>query len=148
MAPRPQSLPHSLPVPLPMSDTTFDTIIIGGGTAGALLANRLSASGRQRVLLIEAGRKDDYHWIHIPVGYLYCIGNPRTDWLYNTEPDAGLNGRTLRGVQRPQVARNRRADAEGDGNRRFGCHRRRRLLPGRNATLRAGHPLHRHSRHD
>jgi choline dehydrogenase len=48
------------------------------------------------VLLIEAGRKDDYHWIHIPVGYLYCIGNPRTDWLYNTEPDAGLNGRTLR----------------------------------------------------
>jgi choline dehydrogenase-like flavoprotein len=48
------------------------------------------------VLLIEAGRKDDYHWIHIPVGYLYCIGNPRTDWLYNTEPAAGLNGRTLR----------------------------------------------------
>ena len=79
-----------------MSDTTFDTIIIGGGTAGSLLANRLSADGRHRVLLIEAGRKDDYHWIHIPVGYLYCIGNPRTDWLYNTEPDAGLNGRTLR----------------------------------------------------
>ena len=79
-----------------MSDTTFDTIIIGGGTAGALLSNRLSADGRHRVLLIEAGRKDDYHWIHIPVGYLYCIGNPRTDWLYNTEPDAGLNGRTLR----------------------------------------------------
>jgi choline dehydrogenase len=48
------------------------------------------------VLLIEAGRKDDYHWIHIPVGYLYCIGNPRTDWLYSTEPDAGLNGRVLR----------------------------------------------------
>ncbi len=79
-----------------MSDTTFDTIIIGGGTAGALLCNRLSADGSHRVLLIEAGRKDDYHWIHIPVGYLYCIGNPRTDWLYNTEPDAGLNGRTLR----------------------------------------------------
>ena len=79
-----------------MSDTTFDTIIIGGGTAGALLSNRLSASSRHRVLLIEAGRKDDYHWIHIPVGYLYCIGNPRTDWLYQTEPDAGLNGRTLR----------------------------------------------------
>ena len=79
-----------------MSDTTFDTIIIGGGTAGSLLANRLSADGRHRVLLIEAGRKDDYHWIHIPVGYLYCIGNPRTDWLYHTEPDAGLNGRTLR----------------------------------------------------
>ena len=79
-----------------MSETTFDYIIIGGGTAGALLCNRLSASGRHRVLLVEAGRKDDYHWIHIPVGYLYCIGNPRTDWLFNTEPDAGLNGRALR----------------------------------------------------
>ena len=78
-----------------MSDTTFDYIIIGGGTAGALLANRLSADARRRVLLVEAGGKDDYHWIHIPVGYLYCIGNPRTDWLYKTEPDAGLNGRVL-----------------------------------------------------
>ena len=79
-----------------MSDTTFDYIIIGGGTAGALLANRLSADPARRVLLVEAGGKDDYHWIHIPVGYLYCIGNPRTDWLYTTEPDAGLNGRSLR----------------------------------------------------
>jgi len=79
-----------------MSDTTFDYIIIGGGTAGALLANRLSARRQLRVLLIEAGRRDDYHWIHIPVGYLYCIGNPRTDWLYQTQPDAGLNGRSLR----------------------------------------------------
>ncbi len=78
------------------SDNVFDYIIIGAGTAGCLLANRLSADASKRVLLIEAGRKDDYHWIHIPVGYLYCIGNPRTDWLYNTEPDAGLNGRTLR----------------------------------------------------
>ena len=76
--------------------TVFDYIIIGAGTAGCLLANRLSADASKRVLLIEAGRKDDYHWIHIPVGYLYCIGNPRTDWLYNTEPDAGLNGRSLR----------------------------------------------------
>jgi len=79
-----------------MTDTTFDYIIIGGGTAGSLLANRLSTDATKRVLLVEAGRKDDYHWIHIPVGYLYCIGNPRTDWLYNTEPDAGLNGRSLR----------------------------------------------------
>lgn len=79
-----------------MSDTTFDYIIIGAGTAGCLLANRLSADASKRVLLIEAGRRDDYHWIHIPVGYLHCIGNPRTDWLYHTEPEAGLNGRALR----------------------------------------------------
>ncbi|SEJ87894.1 MULTISPECIES: GMC family oxidoreductase [unclassified Variovorax] len=78
------------------NDNTFDYIIIGAGTAGSLMANRLSADKHKRVLLIEAGRKDDYHWIHIPVGYLYCIGNPRTDWLYSTEPDAGLNGRVLR----------------------------------------------------
>ncbi|WP_313082471.1 GMC family oxidoreductase N-terminal domain-containing protein [Pulveribacter sp.] len=79
-----------------MSENTFDYIIIGAGTAGSLLANRLSADRGKRVLLLEAGRKDDYHWIHVPVGYLYCIGNPRTDWLYQTEADAGLNGRTLR----------------------------------------------------
>jgi len=79
-----------------MADTPFDYIIVGAGTAGCLLANRLSADPTKRVLLIEAGGKDDYHWIHIPVGYLYCIGNPRTDWLYQTEPDAGLNGRRLR----------------------------------------------------
>ncbi|MBI2771788.1 MAG: GMC family oxidoreductase N-terminal domain-containing protein [Burkholderiales bacterium] len=78
------------------NNTDFEYVIIGGGTAGCLLANRLTADSQKRVLLIEAGRRDDYHWIHIPVGYLYCIGNPRTDWLYNTEPDAGLNGRQLR----------------------------------------------------
>jgi choline dehydrogenase len=76
--------------------TSFDYIIVGAGTAGCLLANRLSADPAKRVLLIEAGPKDNYHWIHVPVGYLYCIGNPRTDWLFHTEPDAGLNGRTLR----------------------------------------------------
>jgi choline dehydrogenase len=79
-----------------VSDNSFDYVIIGAGTAGCLLANRLSADPTKRVLLIEAGHKDDYHWIHIPVGYLYCIGNERTDWLYYTEPDAGLNGRKLR----------------------------------------------------
>jgi choline dehydrogenase len=77
-------------------DNTFDYVIVGAGTAGCLLANRLSADPSKRVLLLEAGGADDYHWIHIPVGYLYCIGNPRTDWLYQTEPDVGLNGRTLR----------------------------------------------------
>ncbi|HEY1393099.1 MAG TPA: GMC family oxidoreductase N-terminal domain-containing protein [Methylibium sp.] len=76
--------------------STFDYIIVGGGTAGCLLAKRLSADASKRVLLVEAGGRDDYHWIHIPVGYLYCIGNPRTDWLYFTEPDPGLNGRSLR----------------------------------------------------
>ena len=80
----------------PTSDHIFDYIIVGGGTAGCLLANRLSADASKKVLMIEAGKKDDYHWIHIPVGYLHCIGNPRTDWLYNTEPEPGLNGRALR----------------------------------------------------
>ena len=78
-----------------MSTNEFDYIIVGAGTAGCLLANRLSADPTKSVLLLEAGKKDDYLWIHIPVGYLYCIGNPRTDWLYQTEPDAGLNGRRL-----------------------------------------------------
>ncbi len=77
-------------------DNKFDYIVVGGGSAGCLMANRLSADPNNRVLLIEAGKRDTYHWIHIPVGYLYCIGNPRTDWMYNTEPDEGLNGRVLR----------------------------------------------------
>ena len=75
---------------------TWDCIVVGAGTAGCLLANRLSADPQVRVLLLEAGGRDDYAWIHIPVGYLYCIGNPRTDWMYQTEPAAGLNGRVLR----------------------------------------------------
>ena len=74
---------------------SFDYIIVGAGTAGCVLANRLSADPNIRVLLLEAGGKDDYLWIHIPVGYLYCIGNPRTDWCYQTEPDPGLNGRSI-----------------------------------------------------
>ncbi len=73
----------------------FDYIIIGGGTAGCVLANRLTRDQNATVLLVEAGGKDDYVWIHIPVGYLHCIGNPRTDWLYSTQADAGLGGRSL-----------------------------------------------------
>jgi len=74
---------------------TYDYLIVGAGTAGCLLANRLSADGQARVLLLEAGGPDTYPWIHIPVGYLHCIDNPRTDWRYRTEADAGLNGRQL-----------------------------------------------------
>ncbi|MBB5409099.1 choline dehydrogenase [Paraburkholderia sp. HC6.4b] len=73
----------------------FDYVIVGAGTAGCVLANRLTEDPDIHVLLLEAGGKDDYHWIHVPVGYLYCIGNPRTDWLYKTQAEPGLNGRTL-----------------------------------------------------
>ena len=74
---------------------TYDYVIVGGGTAGCVLANRLSADPGASVLLLEAGGRDDYFWIDVPVGYLYTIGNPRTDWCYRTEPDPGLNGRTI-----------------------------------------------------
>ena len=73
----------------------YDYVIVGAGTAGCVLANRLSADPDVKVLLLEAGGKDDWIWIHIPVGYLYCIGNPRTDWCYKTEPEPGLNGRSI-----------------------------------------------------
>jgi len=73
----------------------FDYIIVGAGSAGCVLANRLSADPRKRVLLLEAGLRDNWIWFHIPVGYLFAIGNPRADWLMKTEPEPGLNGRSL-----------------------------------------------------
>ncbi len=73
----------------------FDTVIVGAGSAGCLLANRLSANPGHQVLLIEAGGEDDWFWIKIPVGYLFTIANPRTDWCFQTEPDPGLNGRSI-----------------------------------------------------
>jgi len=73
----------------------FDYVIVGAGPAGCVLANRLSADPSVRVLLLEAGGRDNYIWIHIPVGYLYCMGNQRTDWCFKTEAETGLNGRAL-----------------------------------------------------
>ncbi len=74
---------------------SYDYIIVGAGTAGCVLANRLSADPNVSVLLLEAGGKDDYIWTKIPVGYLYCIGNPKVDWGFKTEPEPGLNGRAI-----------------------------------------------------
>ena len=73
----------------------FDYIVVGAGTAGCIVANRLSADAGNRVLVLEAGGSDNWIWFHIPVGYLFAIGNPRSDWMFRTEPEAGLNGRSL-----------------------------------------------------
>ena len=73
----------------------YDYIIVGAGTAGCVLANRLTQDKGVSVLLIEAGAKDDYIWVHIPLGFRQMIDNPRTDWRYRTQPEAGLNGRSL-----------------------------------------------------
>ena len=78
-----------------MDTHEFDYVIVGGGSAGCLLANRLSADLASRVCLIEAGGEDNWIWINIPVGYLYCIANPRTDWMFRTAPEPGLNGRDI-----------------------------------------------------
>ena len=76
-------------------DGDFDYIVVGAGTAGCIVANRLSADPGKRVLILEAGGNDNWIWFHIPVGYLFAIGNPRSDWMFKTEPVPGLNGRAL-----------------------------------------------------
>lgn len=80
---------------MPNDAETYDYIVVGAGSAGCVLANRLSADPRNRVLVLEAGGRDNWIWFHIPVGYLFAIGNPRADWCYKTEAEAGLNGRAL-----------------------------------------------------
>ncbi|MFG1371690.1 GMC family oxidoreductase N-terminal domain-containing protein [Xanthobacter oligotrophicus] len=73
----------------------YDYVVVGAGTAGCIVANRLSADARKRVLILEAGERDNWIWFHIPVGYLFAIGNPRADWMFRTDPEPGLNGRSL-----------------------------------------------------
>jgi choline dehydrogenase-like flavoprotein len=77
-------------------DGDFDHIVVGAGSAGCVVANRLSADPGNKVLLLEAGGRDNWIWFHIPVGYLFAIGNPRSDWMFETEAEPGLNGRTLK----------------------------------------------------
>ena len=77
-------------------DGDYDYIVVGAGSAGCVVANRLSADPTKRVLVLEAGGRDNWIWFHIPVGYLFAIGNPRADWMFETEPEPGLNGRSLR----------------------------------------------------
>jgi choline dehydrogenase-like flavoprotein len=82
-------------MPTNAAPRSFDYIVIGAGSAGCVLTNRLTADARNRVLVLEAGGKDDWIWFHIPVGYLFAIGNPRADWMFKTQGEAGLNGRSL-----------------------------------------------------
>ncbi len=83
-------------VPSTELDGDYDYIVVGAGSAGCVVANRLSTDRNSRVLVLEAGGNDNWIWFHIPVGYLFAIGNPRSDWMFETEAEAGLNGRSLK----------------------------------------------------
>jgi len=85
-----------MPQPATPLDGEYDYVVVGAGSAGCVLANRLSADPKRRVLVLEAGGRDDWIWFHVPVGYLFAIGNPRSDWMFETEPEPGLNGRALK----------------------------------------------------
>src|SRR6201996_8994031 len=89
----------------------FDYIVGGAGSAGCVLANRLSADPATRVLVLEAGGKDDWIWFHIPVGYLFAIGNPRADWMFETEAEAGLGGRKLAYPRGKEIGRSSQINA-------------------------------------
>ena len=107
----------------------FDYIVVGAGTAGCIMANRLSADPTNRVLILEAGGNDNWIWFHIPVGYLFAIGNPRSDWMFRTEPEPGLNGRSLaypRGKVIGGSLRHQRHDLDARPGRRL-----RSLAPAR-----------------
>ena len=114
----------------------YDYIIVGAGSAGCVLANRLSADPATRVLLLEAGGNDNWIWFHIPVGYLFAIGNPRADWMFKTEPEAGLNGRSL-DYPRGKVIGGSSADQRHDLHARPG-RRLRPLAPARPRRAGAG----------
>jgi choline dehydrogenase-like flavoprotein len=107
----------------------FDYIVVGAGTAGCIMANRLSADPNNRVLILEAGGNDNWIWFHIPVGYLFAIGNPRSDWMFKTEAEPGLNGRSLAYPQRQGdrwFLRHQRHDLDAGPGRRL-----RSLAPAR-----------------
>ena len=100
----------------------FDYIVVGAGTAGCIMANRLSADPKNRVLILEAGGNDNWIWFHIPVGYLFAIGNPRSDWMFRTEPEAGPQ-RPLAGLSARQgdrrLVRHQRHDLDARTGRRL-----------------------------
>ena len=117
----------------PAAFGSYDYVIVGAGSAGCVLANRLSADPRRRVLLLEAGGHDNWIWFHIPVGYLFAIGNPRADWLFTTEEEPGLNGRKL-AYPRGKVIGGCILDQRHDLYARPG-RRLRRLAPARPSRL-------------